>query len=121
MSDSIYSVSPYSGATFRLFICDCEGTLLTASDVDSIQYSVFRKDLGAREPVEGHFKANVPLSSIFSEPQISADLKKEFNFEYRISGASMLPFAEPDSYYLVVFTFFVDGEPYVCQIQVLSE
>lgn len=121
MTDTIYPVSAYSGKTFRLLITNCRGTPLTSADVDSIVYSIYKMDMGIRESAAGHSDVTVPLSSIFSELQTSPDTGKQFNFEYRVSGAVQLPFADYGDYYLVVFTFYVGAEPYSCTIHVLSE
>jgi len=121
MTDTIYPVSAYSGKTFRLLITDCHGAPLTSADVDSISYSIYKKEMGVRESAAGHSDVSVPLSSIFSELRTSPDSGKQFNFEYRVSGAFQLPFADYGEYYLVVFTFYVGAEPYSCTIQCLSE
>ena len=121
MNETIYPVSAYSGKTFRLTVSDCNGTPITSNDVESIKYSVFKKDMGTRTPVTGHTNVSIPLSSIFSELQTSADTGNTYNFEYRISGQSVLPFADYGEYYLVVFTFYTDGEPYSFSINCLSE
>lgn len=120
MNDVVVAVSPYSGKTFRLKVTDCHGNYLTSEDVTSIQYSVLLLDMGARLEVGGHTAISVPSTALLAEPVASVDTGNVYNFDYRISGAEVLPFAEVGMY-LVVFTFFVGNEPYSCTIRCLSE
>lgn len=119
-NETYWPVSPYTGKTFRLEVADCEGRYLTATDVDAIRYTVYRIELGERVPVEGHTEVEIATSALLDTPVVSADTGNTYNFECRISAATIPPFAAYNEYYLVVFTFFVEGEPYGCVIPCFS-
>lgn len=109
--NEIYSASPYSGKTFRLALQNCDNDYFQSSDLDNIKYTVYHVDMGVREAVTGHTSVTIPTSAMADTPLMSHNAET-YNFEYRISAASVVPFAIPGDLYLVVFTFIFSAEPY---------